>query len=216
MGYTQRRTPTLVTGGTGKTGRRVVERLTARGARAGWVAFRRTAVRLGRPVDLGARDAGRRLAYITYYPDLAIPGAADAVGSLADVAREQGVPGGWSVSGRGEQEAQRAERALQETDADWTILTCAWFMQNFDESFMLEPIQAARLCCRRGRARAVRRRRRHRRRRRRGAHRRPSHRPALPADSHGSSASGQRSTRSQMPPAGRSTTCRYRPRKTRP
>ena len=33
-------------------------------------------------------------AYITYYPDLAIPGAADAVGSLADVALEQ-ASGGW-------------------------------------------------------------------------------------------------------------------------
>ena len=60
------------------------------------------------PVRLGSRSAqppfdweqpstwasaleGVGSAYITYYPDLAIPGAADAVSSLADVALEQGV-----------------------------------------------------------------------------------------------------------------------------
>jgi uncharacterized protein YbjT (DUF2867 family) len=143
MGYTQERKPTLVTGGTGKTGRRVVERLTARelpvrvGSRSGQPPFDWDDQSTWAPAMQGAGSA-----YITYYPDLAIPGAADAVSSLADVALEQGVRRLVLLSGRGEQEAQRAERALQETDADWTILTCAWFMQNFDESFMLEPIQA--------------------------------------------------------------------------
>src|SRR5919106_756051 len=46
--------------------------------------------------------------------------------------------------GRGEEEAQRAEVALREvsdeTGVEWTIVRCAWFMQNFDESFWLEPI----------------------------------------------------------------------------
>jgi uncharacterized protein YbjT (DUF2867 family) len=138
--------PTLVLGGTGKTGRRVAERLTARGL----------------PTRIGSRSAeppfdwedqstwapalqGVGSAYISYYPDLAIPGAAAAVSSLAEVAIEQGVRRLVLLSGRGEEEAQRAERALRETDTDWTIVSAAWFMQNFSENYMLESIQAGEL-----------------------------------------------------------------------
>ena len=46
------------------------------------------------------------------------------------------------LSGRGEPEAQDAERALQRSGADWTILRCSWFNQNFSESFLIEPIRA--------------------------------------------------------------------------
>jgi uncharacterized protein YbjT (DUF2867 family) len=143
MGYTQEGKPTLVTGGTGKTGRRVVARLTARGlpvrvgSRSGQPPFDWEDQSTWAPAVQGAGSA-----YVAYYPDLAIPGAADAVSSLADVALEQGVRRLVLLSGRGEHEAQRAERALQETDADWTIVRCAWFMQNFNENYMLEPIQA--------------------------------------------------------------------------
>ena len=38
------------------------------------------------------------------------------------------------LSGRGEDEAERAEQALQASGADWTIVRCSWFMQNFSES----------------------------------------------------------------------------------
>ena len=44
------------------------------------------------------------------------------------------------LSARGEEEAERAERAVQESGADVTVVRCAWFMQNFNESFLLEPI----------------------------------------------------------------------------
>jgi uncharacterized protein YbjT (DUF2867 family) len=145
-GLTREGKPTLVTGATGKTGRRVVEQLTARGLPV------RAGSRSGNPpFDWEDQSTwapalqGSGSAYISYYPDLAIPGAADAVGSLANVALEQGVRRLVLLSGRGEQEAERAERALQETDADWTIVRSAWFMQNFSESFLLEPIQAGEL-----------------------------------------------------------------------
>jgi uncharacterized protein YbjT (DUF2867 family) len=146
MGYIQEGKPTLVTAGTGKTGRRVVERLSARGlpvrvgSRSGQPPFDWEDQSTWAPALQGAGSA-----YIAYYPDLAIPGAADAVSSLADVALEQGVRRLALLSGRGEQEAQRAETALQETDADWTIVRGAWFMQNFNENYMLEPIQAGGL-----------------------------------------------------------------------
>ena len=44
------------------------------------------------------------------------------------------------LSGRGEEEAQRSERAVQETGADVTVVRCAWFMQNFSEDYLVGPI----------------------------------------------------------------------------
>jgi uncharacterized protein YbjT (DUF2867 family) len=62
------------------------------------------------------------------------------VRSFAELALEQGVRRLGLLTGRGEEEAQRAERAVQETGADWTIVRCAWFMQNFSEDYLLESI----------------------------------------------------------------------------
>jgi uncharacterized protein YbjT (DUF2867 family) len=44
------------------------------------------------------------------------------------------------LSGRGEPMAEAAERAVQSSGADWTIVRCSWFMQNFSEGFMLDPV----------------------------------------------------------------------------
>jgi len=46
------------------------------------------------------------------------------------------------LSGRGEVEAEQAERELQASGADWTILRCSFFSQNFSENFFLDPILA--------------------------------------------------------------------------
>ena len=84
------------------------------------------------------RDVGA--VYVSYYPDLAVPGAVEAVRSFAALAMQQGVRRLVLLSGRGEEEAQRAERAVQEVSAEWTILRSSFFSQNFSESFFLEPI----------------------------------------------------------------------------
>ena len=52
-----------------------------------------------------------RAVYITYYPDLAVPGAAEAVGAFARLAVGNGVRRLVLLSGRGEEEAQHAEQA---------------------------------------------------------------------------------------------------------
>ncbi|MER8454716.1 NAD(P)H-binding protein [Mesorhizobium sp. M0027] len=134
--------PTLILGGTGKTGRRLAERLTARGL----------------PVKIGSRSGtppfdwensttwepaldGVGAVYISYYPDLAVPGAADTVGAFSRLAVECGVRRLVLLSGRGETEAQRAEEMLKASGADWTILRCAWFSQNFSEGFLVESLQ---------------------------------------------------------------------------
>jgi uncharacterized protein YbjT (DUF2867 family) len=49
------------------------------------------------------------------------------------------------LSGRGEEEAQHAEAALQASGAAWTILRASWFCQNFSESFALDGILAGEL-----------------------------------------------------------------------
>jgi uncharacterized protein YbjT (DUF2867 family) len=132
---------TLVLGGTGKTGRRVVERLTARGIPV------RVGSRSGEPPfdwedrvtwAPALRDVGS--VYVSYFPDLAVPGAVATVRSFAELAVESGIRRLVLLSGRGEEEAQRAELAVQQAGAEWTIVRCSWFSQNFSENYLLEPI----------------------------------------------------------------------------
>ncbi len=133
--------PTLVLGGRGKTGRRVAQRLTTRGLPV------RVGSRSGQPPfdwedpsTWGPVLQGVGAAYISYYPDLAIPGATEAVRAFADLALEHGVGRLVLLSGRGEEVAQQTEREVQETGAEVTIVRCAWFMQNFSEDYLLESI----------------------------------------------------------------------------
>jgi uncharacterized protein YbjT (DUF2867 family) len=131
----------LVLGGTGKTGRRIVDRL-----QAADVPVRVGSRAAEPPFDWDDRSTwaaaldGVRAVYISYYPDLAVPGARDAIEAFTGHALEQGVRRLVLLSGRGEVEAQLAERALQASGADWTIVRCSWFNQNFSESFFLEPV----------------------------------------------------------------------------
>jgi uncharacterized protein YbjT (DUF2867 family) len=136
----------LVLGGTGKTGRRVAQRLVARGVPT------RVGSRSGEPPFDWEDEATWAPAlrdvesvYVSYtVPDLAVPDAVEAVGSFAELAVESEVRRLVLISGRGEEEAQRAERVVQEVSekagAEWTIVRCAWFSQNFSESYFLEPI----------------------------------------------------------------------------
>ncbi|MDP9864069.1 MULTISPECIES: NmrA family transcriptional regulator [Streptosporangium] len=136
-----RQATTLVLGGTGKTGRRVVDRLTARdlpvrvGSRSGRPPFDWDDQATWAPA---LRDV--ESVYVTYYPDLAFPGAAAAIGSFAGLAADSGVRRLVLLSGRGEEEAQVCERAMQEAGTEWTILRASWFCQNFSEHYLLEPV----------------------------------------------------------------------------
>jgi uncharacterized protein YbjT (DUF2867 family) len=80
--------------------------------------------------------------YIAYYPDLAAPGATDAIQAFTDLAVSSGVRRLVLLSGRGEPEAQRCEEIVQRSGAQWTVLRCSWFNQNFSENYLLEPILA--------------------------------------------------------------------------
>lgn len=132
---------TLVLGGSGKTGRRVVKRLTAKdlpvriGSRHGGLPFDWTD-----RASWGPALQGVTTAYVSYYPDLAVPGAAETVGDFAAFAAQSGVRRLVLLSGRGEEEAQTAEKAVQASGADWTIVRASWFNQNFSENYLLEPV----------------------------------------------------------------------------
>ncbi|HSJ73495.1 MAG TPA: hypothetical protein VK904_04190 [Miltoncostaeaceae bacterium] len=138
----------LVLGGTGKTGRRVVEGLLARGlpVRVGSTG--------GDPrFDWGDRATwapvmeGTRAVYISYYPDLAVPGAPAAVGELSRLAVDLGVRRLVLLSGRGEEQAERSEEVMRAAAAgiEWTVVRCSWFNQNFSEGAISDLVRAGEL-----------------------------------------------------------------------
>ena len=133
----------LVIGGTGKTGRRVVEGLE----------------KLNQHVRIGARSndpvfdwndpstytnalKGMDRAYIVYYPDLAVPGAKEAITALTEAALQEGLEKVVLLSGKGEKEAEACEEIVGNSGLNYTIVRASWFNQNFSESFLLEPILA--------------------------------------------------------------------------
>jgi uncharacterized protein YbjT (DUF2867 family) len=131
----------LVLGGTGKTGRRVVERLERLGVPT------RIGSRSGEPpFDWDERDTwaaaldGIGSAYVTYQPDLAFPGAAQKVEAFAALAVESGVRRLVLLSGRNETGAGRGEQAVSESGAEWTIVRSSFMNQNFSEGFWLESM----------------------------------------------------------------------------
>ena len=137
---------TLVLGGTGKTGRRVAERLASRGVPT------RVASRGGDPSfdwgDQSTWDAvldGVTAAYISYAPDLAIPGATDAVRAFVEQAVEHGVRRLVLLSGRGEEEAQLCELIIQRSEVEWTVVRASWFAQNFSEGEFLDMVLAGEI-----------------------------------------------------------------------
>ena len=128
-------------GGRGKTGRRVAWRLEARGLPV------RIGSRSGEPpFDWEDRSTwataldGVESVYVSYYPDLAVPGAVETVGAFAEMAVKHGVPRLVLLAGRGEPEAEQAEQAVRDSGAELTIVRSTWFAQNFSEDYMLEYV----------------------------------------------------------------------------
>jgi uncharacterized protein YbjT (DUF2867 family) len=132
---------TLVLGGTGKTGRRIAERLKQKGK----------VVRIGSRSAVPAFDwnnektwqaaiDGVSNIYISYTPDLAMPGAGDAISALVQQAKNAGARRLILLSGRGEDEAQACEAIVQNSGLDWTIVRASWFNQNFSEGAFIDMV----------------------------------------------------------------------------
>ncbi|MEU4157427.1 NmrA family NAD(P)-binding protein [Actinoplanes sp. NPDC026670] len=126
----------LVTGASGKTGRRVIDRLTE----AGHVhrAVGRSSVppfAWERPETWSAVLAGARAAYIVH-PELAATGAPAVIEEFAAAAAAAGVERLVLLSGRGETNAELAERAVQNSGLAHTVVRASWFAQNFTEGLL--------------------------------------------------------------------------------
>lgn len=136
----------LVVSATGKTGSRVVTRLQ----------------KMNVPVRLGHRRAALPFdwetpetwgpvlervekAYLTYFPDLAFPGAVEKVALFCDVARQIGLKHVVLLSGRGEHHARLGEEVVRNCGIDYTLIRSSWFAQNFSEGYLLNPILAGAL-----------------------------------------------------------------------
>lgn len=80
---------------------------------------------------------GVTAAYISYAPDLAIPGATEAIQAFVNKAVSRGVKRLVLLSGRGEEEALRCERIVAGAGVEWTVVRASWFNQNFSEGEFL-------------------------------------------------------------------------------
>jgi len=133
----------LIIGGTGKTGRKVVERL----------------LQLNYDPRVGSRNAaipfewqdsqnwaavleGIDSIYVTFQPDLAVPGALEAIEKLTKLAKREGVRKVVLLTGKGEREAELCEQVVIRSGLEHTIVRASWFNQNFSESYFLDPILA--------------------------------------------------------------------------
>lgn len=138
---TDKKNTILVLGGTGKTGRRIATSLEQKNH----------AVRIGSRSAIPVFDwenekswdaclQGVAAVYISYTPDLAIPGATDAIQALVNKAKQAGAKRLVLLSGRGESEAQACETIVQESGLEWTIVRASWFHQNFSEGAFTDMV----------------------------------------------------------------------------
>lgn len=137
---------TLIIGGTGKTGRRVLAQLQCRGiaarngSRSSTPAFDWTRPDTWEPVLAGV-DA----VYITYYPDLTVASAPGHISAFVDTAVRSGVTRLVLLSGRGEAEARRCEQIIEAAGVDYTIARASFFYQNFSEAFLRDAVLSGEL-----------------------------------------------------------------------
>ncbi len=138
--------PILIIGKNGKTGSRVNQRLLALGYATRPVSrSTQPAFDWDNPATWQSAIEGSQVAYVTYQPDLAVPGAASTIRAFVQIAAQAGLQHIVLLSGRGEQGAERAEAIVKSSGLAWNIVRASWFSQNFSESFMLEGILAGEL-----------------------------------------------------------------------
>jgi uncharacterized protein YbjT (DUF2867 family) len=129
----------LVIGGTGKTGRRVTENVIQSGHNVR-VVGRKTSPAFDweDPSSYAGALKGMDRAYIVYYPDLAVPGAKEAIEKLTEAALREGLEKVVLLSGKGEKEAEACEEIVANSGLNYTLVRASWFNQNFSEGAFLE------------------------------------------------------------------------------
>jgi len=138
--------PVLVIGGKGKTGSRIVKKLTD----LGWPV---TSVSRSSSPAFDWHDSstwestltGMNAVYISYQPDVAIPGSTVAISKLVELATKAGVKKLVLLSGRGETEAEACEQIVINSGLDWSVVRASWFCQNFSEGIFYDNIMAGHI-----------------------------------------------------------------------
>jgi len=131
----------LVIGSTGKTGRRIAASLEERGygvrhgSRNSIIPFD-----WDRPETWVEALRGVTAAYISYFPDLAFPGAPEKIKMLTEYAAAVDVKRLVLLSGRGETHAKHCEDIVRNCGLDFTLVRASWFAQNFSEGYLREPM----------------------------------------------------------------------------
>ncbi len=133
----------LVIGSTGKTGRRVTQRLENRGVpvRHG---TRRSDIPFDweRPETWAASLQDIKTAYVAYSPDLAVPSAHSVIAEFVQAAEQSGLRRVVLLSERNEARAQACEQLIMNSSLEWTVLRPSWFMQNFSEGGFLDGVMS--------------------------------------------------------------------------
>ena len=133
--------PIVILGATGKTGRRIVSRLTAANVNVRGASRKSSpSFQWFRPETWDAVLQGARALYIAFSPDLAIAQAPDIIKHLLDRAKVAGIERVVLLSGRGERNAQRCEQLVAQSGIPYVLLRCSWFCQNFDEGELLPGV----------------------------------------------------------------------------
>jgi len=147
------KTPILILSGKGKTGRRVVEQLEARGE-AFRLASRSSEQRFDWYDDStwSPTIAGAETAYLA--PPVGPTGLKQA-GRFIQQAADEGLRRVVLLSGRGVgspgrefavyESSLELEHAVKASGLDWTIVRPAWFAQGFSEDFLLEYVLAGEI-----------------------------------------------------------------------
>lgn len=132
----------LVIGGTGRTGRRIAHLLAERGhdvrvtSRSHSPAFD-----WQDPQTWDRALEGVDRAYVSFSPDIAMPGAAEILAELTASAVGHGLQRVVLLSGRGEELARQTEARVTALAPQWTVLRSSFFMQNFSEHFLLDAVR---------------------------------------------------------------------------
>ena len=133
--------PILIIGATGKTGSRVAMKLEDKGLPVRHGARQsETPFDWEDPATWPAILSGVAKAYVTFFPDLAFPGAIEKLEAFVTVAVESGLKHMVLLSGRGEHFASLGEEVVRKSGLGFTIVRSAWFAQNFSEGYLRDPI----------------------------------------------------------------------------
>ena len=141
----------LITGATGRTGRRLTARLAPNGQPNPGITVREASRRgdppfaWDRPETWDRHLSGAQAVFACYAPDVADPEAPEILGAFAGAATAHGVARLVLQSGRGDHAASPSEEAVRAGFPAAVVVRSAWFQQDFSEHFLYPQVLQGRL-----------------------------------------------------------------------